>query len=153
VADQVLATLYDFPVTLPADLVYFARTAALIEGLGTRYDPRFNAVTFAAPVALRLHREILASLADDDGRLPAGAADWGALAAAAGVAVGQVVTEVGTALREVGRGVLGLLGWVADEVDRAIGAPLARLAPPPAVASGGTEKGLDRITRITGFTG
>jgi predicted unusual protein kinase regulating ubiquinone biosynthesis (AarF/ABC1/UbiB family) len=132
VADQVLATLYDFPVTLPADLVYFARTAALIEGLGTRYDPRFNAVTFAAPVALRMHREILASLADDDGRLPAGAADWAALAAAAGAAVAQVVSEVGTALREVGRGVLGLLGRLADEVDRAVAAPAPapRIAPP-----------------------
>jgi predicted unusual protein kinase regulating ubiquinone biosynthesis (AarF/ABC1/UbiB family) len=34
VADRVMATLYEFPVTLPSDLVYFARTAALIEGLG-----------------------------------------------------------------------------------------------------------------------
>jgi predicted unusual protein kinase regulating ubiquinone biosynthesis (AarF/ABC1/UbiB family) len=32
VADRVMATLYTFPVTLPSDLVYFARTAALIEG-------------------------------------------------------------------------------------------------------------------------
>ena len=137
VADQVLATLYDFPVTLPPDLVYFARTAALIEGLGARYDRRFNAVTFAAPVALRMHREILASLADDDGRLPAGAADWGALAAAAGAAFGQAVHEAGAVLREVGRevgrGVLGLLGRLADEVDRVVaGPPPVRALPAPA---------------------
>lgn len=65
-ADRVLAALYDFPVTLPPDMVYFARTAALIEGIGARYDPRFNALTVAAPIALRRRREILASL---DGEL------------------------------------------------------------------------------------
>jgi len=42
------------------DDVVFARTAALIEGLGARYDTRFNGVTFASPVALRLQREIAA---------------------------------------------------------------------------------------------
>jgi predicted unusual protein kinase regulating ubiquinone biosynthesis (AarF/ABC1/UbiB family) len=33
-ADEVMATLYNFPVVLPGEMVYFARTAALIEGLG-----------------------------------------------------------------------------------------------------------------------
>ncbi len=62
VANEVMATLYDWPVTLPSEMVYFARTAALIEGLGARYDPYFNAVTFAAPIAVRLRARILASL-------------------------------------------------------------------------------------------
>jgi predicted unusual protein kinase regulating ubiquinone biosynthesis (AarF/ABC1/UbiB family) len=63
-ANQVLETLYDFPVVLPPDMVYFARTAALIEGLGVRYDARFNALAVAAPIALRMRREILASVGE-----------------------------------------------------------------------------------------
>ncbi len=66
-ADEVMATLYDFPVLLPGDMVYFARTAALIEGLGVRYDSRFNSISFATPIVLRLRREILASLGDQLG--------------------------------------------------------------------------------------
>lgn len=64
--DQVLETLYDFPVTLPPDMVYFARTAALIEGLGARYDARFNALLVVAPIALKMRHEILSSLGEID---------------------------------------------------------------------------------------
>ncbi len=120
VADRVMATLYEFPVQLPADLVYFARTAALIEGLGARYDRHFNAVTFAAPVALRMHREILASLADDDGRLPEGAPAW---LAELGAVVGEVAVEVATVARRVGRGLLSLVSQVATELERATRPP------------------------------
>jgi predicted unusual protein kinase regulating ubiquinone biosynthesis (AarF/ABC1/UbiB family) len=67
-ADEVLAELYDWPIVLPSNLVYFARTAALIEGLGTHYDPHFNALTFASPVALSLRSRILASLYPDGAR-------------------------------------------------------------------------------------
>jgi predicted unusual protein kinase regulating ubiquinone biosynthesis (AarF/ABC1/UbiB family) len=67
-ADQVMGTLYDWPVTLPREMVYFARAAALIEGLGVHYDPRFNPIVFAAPIALRLRRRILASLGDQPTR-------------------------------------------------------------------------------------
>ena len=62
VTNEVMAALYDWPVRLPSEMVYFARTAALIEGLGVRYDENFNAITFASPIALRLRREILVSL-------------------------------------------------------------------------------------------
>ena len=68
VTDEVMAALYDWPVRLPSEMVYFARTAALIEGLGVRYDENFNAITFAGPIALRLRREILVSLGQ--GELP-----------------------------------------------------------------------------------
>ena len=61
-ADRVLAEIFDAPIILPSDLVYFARTASLIEGLGTRYDPHFNAIEFAGPIALRLRGRIMASL-------------------------------------------------------------------------------------------
>ncbi len=61
-ADEVMTTLYDWPVRLPSELVYFARTTTLIEGLGVRYDTHFNPITFAAPIALRLRGRILHSL-------------------------------------------------------------------------------------------
>jgi predicted unusual protein kinase regulating ubiquinone biosynthesis (AarF/ABC1/UbiB family) len=83
-ADEVVGTLYDFPVQLPPDMVYFARTAALIEGLGVRYDPRFNPVAFATPIALRFRGPILRSLGEGI-RIPT---DFpGAVGAVAGYAV------------------------------------------------------------------
>jgi predicted unusual protein kinase regulating ubiquinone biosynthesis (AarF/ABC1/UbiB family) len=86
-ADQVMGTLYDWPVTLPREMVYFARAAALIEGLGVHYDPRFNPIVFAAPIALRMRRRILSSLGDKPLRDPN---EWvyalsGVLGAVAGV--------------------------------------------------------------------
>lgn len=64
-ANEVMSTMYDWPVVLPPDLVYFARTAALIEGLGVRYDERFNPINFASPIAIRMRNEIFGSLRDD----------------------------------------------------------------------------------------
>jgi predicted unusual protein kinase regulating ubiquinone biosynthesis (AarF/ABC1/UbiB family) len=86
-ADQVMGTLYDWPVQLPREMVYFGRAAALIEGLGVHYDPRFNPIVFAAPIALRMRRRILASLGDQPSRDPN---EWvytlsGVLGAVAGV--------------------------------------------------------------------
>ena len=67
-ADEVVAELYDWPIVLPSHLVYFARTASLIEGLGTHYDPHFNALAFATPIALSLRSRILASLYPNGGQ-------------------------------------------------------------------------------------
>lgn len=64
-ADRVMRSLYDFPVILPRDLFYFARTAALIEGTGTRYDPYFNAVQVGTPVVMRMRSRILRSLGEE----------------------------------------------------------------------------------------
>lgn len=63
-ADRVMASLYDFPVILPRDLVYFARTAALIEGIGTRYDPYFNGIKVGTPIVMRMRSRILRSLGE-----------------------------------------------------------------------------------------
>ena len=52
-------------MVLPRDLVYFARTAALIEGVGTRYDPFFQAIPIASPVVLRMRSRILRSLGEE----------------------------------------------------------------------------------------
>jgi predicted unusual protein kinase regulating ubiquinone biosynthesis (AarF/ABC1/UbiB family) len=51
---QVLNTFYRFPLRLPSNLVYILRTAALIEGLGIAYDPRFNSLTTAIPIYKRI---------------------------------------------------------------------------------------------------
>jgi predicted unusual protein kinase regulating ubiquinone biosynthesis (AarF/ABC1/UbiB family) len=105
-ADDVLAELYDWPIVLPSNLVYFARTAALIEGLGTHYDPHFNALAFAAPIALSLRSRILASL------YPDGARPVLDPARAIGSAIGAVVRI----LRRTGE---DLLGAVRDAVAQA----------------------------------
>ena len=93
-ADDVMATLYDFPVLLPGDMVYFARTAALIEGLGVRYDARFNAIRFATPIVLRMRREILTSLGEPLG----GQRD---VAAAIGATLGSLVAIARRASHDV----------------------------------------------------
>ena len=89
-ADQVMGTLYDWPVTLPREMVYFARAATLIEGLGVHYDPRFNPIVFAAPIALRMRRRILSSLGDQPANQQRDPNEWvytlsGVLGTVAGV--------------------------------------------------------------------
>ena len=84
IADRVMKSLYDFPVILPRDLVYFARTAALIEGIGTRYDPYFNAVEAGTPLVMRMRSRILASLGEE------AAPSVEEIATAAGWALGRV---------------------------------------------------------------
>lgn len=97
VADEVMHTLYDFPVTLPGEMVYFARAASLIEGLGVRYDPMFNPVLDAAPVAMRMRRRILASFRDGSAAGPT-TADW---AEAMGTVLGRVARLVTNAVPEI----------------------------------------------------
>ncbi len=86
--DRVMRTLFDFPIRLPRDLVYFARTAALIEGLGTRYDPYFQAIPVASPIVLRMRSRILTAL----GETPAWTIEE--LASIAGYAARQLVDGV-----------------------------------------------------------
>jgi predicted unusual protein kinase regulating ubiquinone biosynthesis (AarF/ABC1/UbiB family) len=70
VAQEVVATLYDWPVRLTSEMVYFMRTATLIEGLGVRYDPHFNPITFASPIAIRMRGHIERSLGLSNGKSP-----------------------------------------------------------------------------------
>ncbi|NUQ20701.1 MAG: AarF/ABC1/UbiB kinase family protein, partial [Gemmatimonadaceae bacterium] len=100
-AEQVLAELYEAPVVLPSDLVYFARTASLIEGLGTRYDAHFNAIEFASPIALRLRGRIMASLRGDTP--PAKTGDWV-------VELGGLLGEVAGVVTRAGKEIAGIVG-------------------------------------------
>jgi len=92
IADRVMRELFNWPIVLPGELVYFARTAALIEGVGSRYDRNFNSIKVASPVVLKMRREILAVLLGDDGtREPiiTFAATLGALAGGASAMIGR----------------------------------------------------------------
>ena len=53
IVEDVLRTFYEWPLMLPPDLVYFGRAAVLVEGIGLRYDPDFNAIATARPVVAR----------------------------------------------------------------------------------------------------
>jgi predicted unusual protein kinase regulating ubiquinone biosynthesis (AarF/ABC1/UbiB family) len=92
-ADRVMRSLYDFPVILPRDLFYFARTAALIEGIGTRYDPYFNAVEVGTPIVMRMRSRILTSLGEE-----------------AQPSLEELASVAGWMVGRVWRGVAGVLG-------------------------------------------
>lgn len=65
ITNRIMTSLYEFPVILPRDLVYFARTAALIEGIGTKYDPYYNAIEVGTPIVMRMRSRILRSLGEE----------------------------------------------------------------------------------------
>jgi predicted unusual protein kinase regulating ubiquinone biosynthesis (AarF/ABC1/UbiB family) len=96
VADRVMRELFNWPIILPGELVYFARTAALIEGIGARYDRNFNSIRVASPVILRMRNELLAVLLGDNGTrepLVTFAATLGALAGSAYTVVKRFLPE------------------------------------------------------------
>ncbi len=64
-ADDVMRTIYDWPIVLRGELVFFGRAVALIEGIGARYVPGFNPVNFAGPLILRHRRKFLAAMGSD----------------------------------------------------------------------------------------
>jgi predicted unusual protein kinase regulating ubiquinone biosynthesis (AarF/ABC1/UbiB family) len=66
---EIMDTFYTWPLMLPRELVYFFRAAALLEGLGFRYDPVFNGLDTARPVIRRLRPELLAATAQRPGQL------------------------------------------------------------------------------------
>ena len=93
-ADDVMRTIYDWPIILRGELVYFGRAVALIEGIGARYVPGFNPVSFAAPVILKHRRAVLAAMGDD----AAARADLGVLL---GRLAGDITRVVVSAGREI----------------------------------------------------
>jgi predicted unusual protein kinase regulating ubiquinone biosynthesis (AarF/ABC1/UbiB family) len=55
---EILDAFYTWPLILPEELVYFFRAAALLEGIGFRYDPRFNGIEGMQPVLIRMRAEL-----------------------------------------------------------------------------------------------
>jgi predicted unusual protein kinase regulating ubiquinone biosynthesis (AarF/ABC1/UbiB family) len=72
--EQVLQTFYDWPLMLPSNLVYFGRAGVLVEGIGLRYDPNFNALAMARPVLARATTRLVQGVLEQDPR--ARLTDW-----------------------------------------------------------------------------
>jgi predicted unusual protein kinase regulating ubiquinone biosynthesis (AarF/ABC1/UbiB family) len=132
-ADEVLGELYDWPIIVPSNLVYFARTAALIEGLGTHYDPHFNALAFATPIALSLRSRIARSL-------------YGASAPPAMDAAWMIGTAIGTLARIIRERGSDLVDSVRTAVQRGIPSTAPTLQEPVEAANGSRTSG--RITQM-----
>jgi predicted unusual protein kinase regulating ubiquinone biosynthesis (AarF/ABC1/UbiB family) len=66
--EQVLQTFYDWPLIVPSNLVYFGRAGILVEGIGLRYDPNFNALAMARPVLARAATRLVQGILDQDPR-------------------------------------------------------------------------------------
>jgi len=62
IVEDVLRTFFEWPLMLPSDLVYFGRAAVLVEGIGHKYDPEFNAIAAIRPVVTRLSPELTQTL-------------------------------------------------------------------------------------------
>jgi predicted unusual protein kinase regulating ubiquinone biosynthesis (AarF/ABC1/UbiB family) len=66
--EQVLDTFYEWPLVLPSNLVYFGRAGVLVEGIGLRYDPNFNALAMARPVLARSAKRLIQGVLEQDPR-------------------------------------------------------------------------------------
>ena len=128
-ADDVMRTIYDWPIILRGELVYFGRAVALIEGIGARYVPDFNPVGFAAPVILKHRRAVLAAMGDDVSARVDVAALLGKLAGeVANVVVKasrEIVTMLASELPFLLRPIGGFLDLLIQAPDRIEMLPLA----------------------------
>lgn len=92
VVEDVLRTFYDWPLVLPAELVYFGRAAALVEGIGLRYNPDFNTFAVARPLVTRAAAQLIRGQGDRGPRTMI--ADWGLEATQAFRSVRELLTRV-----------------------------------------------------------
>jgi len=67
--EEVLRTFYEWPLMLPSNLVYFGRAAVLVEGIGLRYDPEFNALAVTRPVVARSAGRLIQGVMEQDPRV------------------------------------------------------------------------------------
>jgi len=72
---QIMDTFYTWPLVLPRELVYFFRTAALLEGIGLRYDPAFNGLESVRPVIRRMRGELVQATARQPREIALGVMD------------------------------------------------------------------------------
>ncbi len=64
IAMQVMQVFYEFPLQLPGDLVYVAKTMSLVEGLAAMYQPGYNLMKDARDSLARILEPELASVRD-----------------------------------------------------------------------------------------
>jgi predicted unusual protein kinase regulating ubiquinone biosynthesis (AarF/ABC1/UbiB family) len=123
VVEQVLRTFYNWPLMLPPDFVYFARAAVLVEGIGFRYDPAFNAIAAARPVVERAAGRLLTGLAEREGEGAGRLLDWGLEAASAVRTLRDLLQRVEREelrIRWHPRDTLELQRFLAQQVRRAL---------------------------------
>ena len=125
-AEEVMRELYDWPIVLTGEMVYFARAAALIEGMGARYVPDFNAIAFASPIVVRMRHHILATLQ------MTGGVSQEDLATTLGALSGQAAKIVATAGRELA----ALLGLGTAQIMARLGAARAESGMLPGTRPG-----------------
>jgi predicted unusual protein kinase regulating ubiquinone biosynthesis (AarF/ABC1/UbiB family) len=119
--EQVLHTFYEWPLMLPSNLVYFGRAAVLVEGIGLRYDPNFNALAVARPVLARATTRLIQGTLEQDPR--ALVTDWTLEAMAAVRTVRDLVRRVERdelRVRSHPRDILELQRFLAQQVRRAL---------------------------------
>jgi len=72
---EIMDTFYTWPLLLPRELVYFFRAAALLEGIGLRYDHAFNGLESVRPVIRRMRGELLQATARQPREIALGVMD------------------------------------------------------------------------------
>src|SRR5690606_31243515 len=72
IVTEMLDTFYTWPLVLPQELVYFFRTAALIEGLAFVYAPNFDGLTFIREVVRKHRAELLRSAGQQPAQIARG---------------------------------------------------------------------------------
>ena len=118
--EQVLQTFYEWPLMLPSNLVYFGRAAVLVEGIGLRYDPNFNAMAVARPVVARSAARLIQGAAEDS---RARLTDWSQEAMAAVRTLRDLVRRLERdelRVRSHPRDILELQRFLAQQVRRAL---------------------------------
>jgi predicted unusual protein kinase regulating ubiquinone biosynthesis (AarF/ABC1/UbiB family) len=111
---------------LPSNLVYFGRAGVLVEGIGLRYDPNFNALALARPVLDRAATRLIRGALEQDPR--ARMADWTQEALSAVRTVRDLVRRVERdelRVRSHPRDVLELQRFLAQQMRRVLLALLA----------------------------
>ena len=119
--EEVLQTFYEWPLILPSNLVYFGRAAVLVEGIGLRYDPDFNALAVVRPVVQRSAGRLIQGVLEQDPR--ARMTDWTQEAIAAVRTLRELVRRVERdelRVRSHPRDALELQRFIAQQVRRAL---------------------------------
>jgi predicted unusual protein kinase regulating ubiquinone biosynthesis (AarF/ABC1/UbiB family) len=119
--EQVLDTFYEWPLVLPSNLVYFGRAGVLVEGIGLRYDPNFNALAMARPVLARSAKRLVQGVLEQDPRTRV--TDWTQEAMTVGRTLRHLIRRVERdelRVRWHPRDTLELQRFLAQQVRRAL---------------------------------
>jgi predicted unusual protein kinase regulating ubiquinone biosynthesis (AarF/ABC1/UbiB family) len=120
IVNEVMSTFYKWPLMLPSELVYFGRAAALVEGIGMRYDARFNGAQFVTPVLQRMKPELTTVVLGSDPQQMV--RDWM-------VELSHAARELRDVLRRAGRDELRIRAHPRDviEIQQYVGRQVRRV--------------------------